>query len=245
MTQLNRPYRARRRHWNVEELKALIPGSAGDLGERVESVDRARLWTDLVAEYDARFLQRELMRRASGRYSHEFLAFIEAWALDEEKHADGLCHVYCAVCGEDAGSVQSRLKSRQPDFASFSSILDDEFRLAVLFAYDEAMSTRGYGEDIPFYASLGPPAIEALLRHLRADEAIHYANAVDLLAYRHRHRAEDVRAAMDEIVELDAHQDAYQGTFVLDHATDQFSRTTMRTVGDKVAAVIERRLTAR
>ncbi len=200
-----------------------------------------RLWMDLVAEYDARLLQAELLRRGT-HYSVEFHAFLDAWALDEEKHAEGLMKLYSLVCREPLDSVQERLALRCGDFEGLEPILDDEFQLAVLFAYDEAMSTRGYSDDIPFYGSLGPPAFRELLHHLKNDEAVHYANAVDLLATRYLGRAGDVPGVMKEIIRLDATQETYKGTFVLDHATSQFTEEQMHQVGASVEAVIVRRL---
>lgn len=243
------PYMPRRRDWDLDSLMTPVLGrdvrptgeSATSNGASIES----RLWTDLVAEYDARLLEAELGRRAAHRtapFSSEFGLFLDAWALDEEKHAEGLARLYCLVMDVERAELDARLAERQGDFSSFEAILDDEFKLAVLFAYDEAMSTRGYSEDIPFYASLGPPAFETLLRHLKNDEAVHYANAVELLAHRFADRAGDVPAAMAEIVELDQAQESYQGTFILDHATAQFSSEQMHKVGDSVGAAIVRRL---
>ncbi len=206
-----------------------------------------RLWMDLVAEYDARLLEAELARRAALRgqpYSAEFMLFLGAWALDEAKHASGLATLYCLVTGVARPDLDDRLRARAGKFAGFDEILDDEFQLAVLFAYDEAMSTRGYSEDIPFYASLGPPAFEELLRHLKNDEAVHYANAVELLAARFSDRVDEVPAVMGAIVELDVQQESYEGTFVLDHVSAEFTVEQMHQVGASVGAAIVRRLDA-
>lgn len=204
-----------------------------------------RLWMDLVAEYDARLLEAELARRATRRgqpYSPEFMLFLEAWALDEAKHASGLAMLYRLVTGVGQAELDERLGARTGQFGAFDEILDDEFQLAVLFAYDEAMSTRGYSDDIPFYASLGPPAFASLLRHLKNDEAVHYANAVELLSTRFSDRVDEVPGVMAKIVDLDVHQETYEGTFVLDHVSAEFTVDQMRRVGASVSAAIVRKL---
>ena len=204
-----------------------------------------RLWLDLVAEYDARLLEAELGRRAAERgeaYSDAFGLFLGAWALDEAKHASGLASLYRLVMGVTEQELDERLGQRTGNFQAMGELLDDEFKLAVLFAYDEAMSTRGYSADIPFYASLGPPAFETLLRHLKNDEATHYANAVELLGAEFPGRSEEVPSVMARIIDLHAAQESYQATFILDHVSADFTKEELREVGKRVSAAIQRRL---
>lgn len=239
------PYRPIRRAWSLGAIQEsagpeapLTPAPGGAEG---------RVWADLVAEYDARLLMDELVTR--GPHSPGMEHFLAAWAADEERHTDGLTWLYCRAFGVDPAEVGERLASRAGRFDSFEGFLDDEFRLATMVAYDEAMSTHGYGADLPFYSSLGRTGAEraayaSLLRELRADEAMHYRNAVELLAEQHADRAGEVAGVMDEVIALDAAQDEYQGAFLLDHASDQFSEGSMRRVGRAVAGTIERRLAA-
>lgn len=230
-----------RRDWSASDLLADVrPEHVTCAADEVAEVEQ-RIWTDLVAEYDARILQAELLSR-SASFTPEFLGFLDAWAADEEHHANGLLRLYSLVIGEPESDVAARLAERRGDFAPMEAWLDDEFRLAVLFAYDEAMSTTGYGEDIPFYASLGPPEFGTLLRELKNDEAMHYRNALELLVHRHADRADDVAGVMNEIVAFDAGQTEYRATFVLDHATSQFSSEMMERVGRNVAAALERHM---
>ncbi|MEM6674059.1 MAG: hypothetical protein AAF726_14535 [Planctomycetota bacterium] len=234
-------YAIARRDWSAQAL--LAPVTSQDIRCTPDEAreHEPRIWTDLVAEYDARLLQAELLGRATA-FSPEFLRFLDAWAEDEEHHSNGLLRLYSLVTREPEDAVRERLAERRGDFSAMDSWLDDEFLLLVLFAYDEAMSTHGYGEDIPFYASLGPPAFETLLREMKNDEALHYANAMRVLAANHAHRAADVAGAMDRIVAFDADQDEYRATFVLDHATSQFSAEQMEKVGASVRAALERRM---
>lgn len=181
-------------------------------------------------------LQAELLRRGGG--SAAFGAFLVAWAADEEKHALGLRWPYGRVF--DDRDTDERLESRQSAFDGLDSFLDDPFRLAVMLAYDEAMSAHGYGADIPFYTSLAASDAEsvafgALLRELRADEAMHDRNAIELIATNHADRIEDVQGAVDEVVALEGAGGEYRGSFLLDHASDQFSSDAMIRTGSAAA----------
>lgn len=241
------PYLPRRRSWDLGVLMDPVRASEVRCTRAQAAEFEPRLWMDLVAEYDARLLEAELARRApklEQPFSEDFGLFLGAWALDEEKHASGLASLYRLVMGVSQADLDERLSSRSGNFRGFDELLDDEFQLSVLFAYDEAMSTRGYSEDIPFYASLGPPAFETLLRHLKNDEAVHYANAVDLLVTRFADRVDEVPTVMAKIVELDLHQESYEGTFVLDHVSSDFTAHQMRQVGASVSAAIVRRMSA-
>ena len=89
--------------------------------------------------------------------------------------------------------MSPRLHSESPDgeegdFRAVESLFDGEFEVLVLLAYDEAMSTAGYGEGYPLLSLLGPASFGQLLRELKNDEATHYRNAVELLALAHSDR---------------------------------------------------------
>ncbi len=234
-------YVPRQREWSLE---ALFEGvSAADVTCSVEDATAAepRLWIDLAAEWDARLLLAHLVEGDRG-FSEEFHAFLRVWAEDEERHTEGLLRLYSLVTGEPPGSVRSRLMARKGDFRAVESLFDGEFEVLVLLAYDEAMSTAGYGEDIPFYRSLGPAPFGQLLRELKNDEAMHYRNAVELLALAHSDRLAEVPDVMARAVRFDEGQEEYRATFVLDHATDQFDAARMERVGEAVVRTIQRRM---
>lgn len=237
---------ATRRDWDLDDVlpeSLVTPVGAGPVAS---AEHEPRVFQDLVAEYDARLLEAELL--GSGRdFSAPFQEFLSAWAADEEKHTDALDRLYRGAFGLDRESLTSRLRARRGDFAPLASFLDDEFKLGVMLAYDEAMSTHGYGADIPFYESLGRSSAQSgafaqVLRELKNDEATHYKNAVELLALGHRGRGGEVARVMEEIVAHDAAQEEYRATFLLDHATDQFDASMMARVGRAVTRTLERRL---
>ena len=237
------PFVPMQRSWSVA---ALFEGLGRDSVTCAPAEARAaepRLWIDLAAEWDARLLEAFILERDRS-LSADFHAFLEAWARDEERHTEGLLRLYSLVTGEDQASVRGRLMERRGDFRPVEPLLEDEFQLLVLLAYDEAMSTAGYREDIPFYQSLGPAAFGRLLRELKNDEAVHYRNAVELLVLAHSDRVEEVPRAVERVVRFDEAQAEYQATFVLDHATDQFDAATMERVGRSVVRAIQRRMRA-
>lgn len=237
---------ATRRSWDLDDVlpeSLVAPSGAGPVASHEHE---PRVFQDLVAEYDARLLEAELLTRATG-LSVPFREFLSAWAADEKKHTDALDRLYRGAFDADREPLLGRLRARRGDFAPLASFLDDEFKLGVMLAYDEAMSTHGYGADIAFYESLGrsdaqSSAFAQVLRELKNDEATHYKNAVELLALRHRGRGGEVAPVMEQIVAHDAAQEEYRATFLLDHATDQFDASMMARVGRAVTRTLERRL---
>lgn len=240
------PAWALRRSWDLDAVlpeSLVTPEGAGPFAPEEHE---ARVFQDLVAEYDARLLETELLRRDS-TLSGPFSEFLAAWAADEAKHTDALQRLYRGAFGVDRAALDERLAPREGDFAPLEPYLDDEFKLGVMLAYDEAMSAHGYGEDVPFYRSLGRDdgqraAFAALLEELRLDEARHCKNAVELLVQNHAGRGHEVAGVMAEIVAHDAAQKEYRATFLLDHASEQFDEETMRKIGTTIVRTLERRL---
>jgi len=234
-------YVPRQRQWSLEALFEGVSAAEVTCSKEDAIAAEPRLWLDLAAEWDARLLQAHLVEGDRG-FSQEFHAFLRVWAEDEEQHTEGLLRLYSLVTGEPSDSVRSRLMAREGDFRAVESLFDGEFEVLVLLAYDEAMSTAGYGEDIPFYRSLGPASFGRLLRELKNDEAMHYRNAVELLVLAHSDRLAEVPEVVARAVKFDEAQEEYRATFVLDHATDQFDGARMERVGASVVRTIQRRM---
>ncbi len=229
------------RRWSVSELFEGVTAADVTCSEQDLRAAEPRLWIDLAAEWDARLLEAHILEAERG-FSPEFHAFLEVWAADEEQHTEGLLRLYSLVTGEREDAVRGRLGARAGDFRSVEPLLGSEFEVLVLLAYDEAMSTAAYGDDIPFYRSLGPASFGKLLRELKNDEAMHYRNAVELLVHAHSDRVDDVPAVVERVVQFDEAQEEYRATFVLDHATDQFDGAEMERVGRSVVGAIQRRM---
>ena len=126
----------------------MAPAGAGPVASHEHE---PRVFQDLVAEYDARLLEAGDPRSRSPRRPSGVPLGVGGGR--GEAHGRARPAVRGAF-GADRESLASRLRARRGDFAPLASFLDDEFKLGVMLA-DEAMSTHGYGADIPFYESLG------------------------------------------------------------------------------------------
>ena len=60
------------------------------------------------------------------------------------KDTDALDRLYWGAFDADREPLLGRLRARRGDFAPLASFLDDEFKLGVMLAYDEAMSTAAW-----------------------------------------------------------------------------------------------------
>lgn len=176
-------------------------------------------WFDLCAEWDSRHLHRHLHERGD-EYTPEFLAFEEAWYADEINHAEGFLALHCLLFGEQRDGVIARLEAREPEFDELGRFFGDEFRLALLFAYDELATTRAYRLDVALYERLGHPVFRDWIRRLLRDEGYHHANAVEVIRRRHAHRMDEVAKHVGEFVEWDSGGHDYRATFLFDHEWD-------------------------
>ncbi|MEZ6195685.1 MAG: hypothetical protein R3F20_08135 [Planctomycetota bacterium] len=188
-------------------------------------------WFDICAEYDARNLHRHL---AAGGvdFSPEFRAFEEAWYRDEMNHYRGFLELYCRLYGADADEVAARVAAREPEFEPIDRFLDDEFRLAALFAYDELATTRAYFVDFELYRRMTDPRLMRFIRLLVRDESFHYQNAVAVLRHRHADRLAELPSVVDEFVRFDLGGHRYRGTFLFDHDWEHIDRDFFRENGE-------------
>jgi hypothetical protein len=227
----------RKRNWNAVE--ALLP-LRGKI--RIPPDDRdgfeKELWNDLCSEYDSlHFYRHALSSRLEP--SLEFREFLDAWRDDESNHAEGFLHLYLECFSADAAGIRRRLEARASDFSKLSWFFEDEFRLCLLIAYDERATTVSYHLDRTFYRELGGPVLENWIARVRADEALHLANLVNLIRYRHHARIPEARKVMERIVELDVDQSSYAGTFVLDHTGSPFNPEMLRGCADRIINKLE------
>ena len=221
-------------------------------GDEAESL-RGFLWFDLCAEYDATHLH-SYIQRSPERYSDDFLAFENIWWRDEMIHFEGFRLLYSLLYGESPSDIQARLDERVPDFGPLESFFGDEFRLCLLFAYDELATTRAYHEDFAVYRRFGSDAVLRWIRHVTRDESFHYQNAVRLVRDRHAHRLTEIATHVADFVTHDLGDHAYRATFLFDHDGEGFSHEFCRENGRLLVErlgrpgdvdVLERRLRAR
>jgi hypothetical protein len=167
------------------------------------------LWHDMVSEYDARHLSR-FYREAGPPLSDAFFAVEADWAGDEDYHFQGFLAVNRFLFGFD----EDELAERGCDFAPMAHLLEDEFSLCVLGAYDEAATVFAYQAYAPLYAHLGPEFM-AFMRRVIADEGRHYHSFLVLARDGFPERVGECEAVLDRIQACETGE--YRGTFLLDH----------------------------
>ncbi|WP_245311580.1 MULTISPECIES: hypothetical protein [Bradyrhizobium] len=230
-----------RRNWNPKELfNALTPA----MFTAEPSAIRARwdkLWPDLYTEYDARYLKQELADR-NLIATDEAAAFLDAWAIDEERHTDGFIRIIELVAHGSERDLRERLDARPHDFGPITEHLTDEFSLMVMIAFDEMCTCRAYAAEKPFYDGLGNTKFHHWLREVIADEAVHSMNAVNVIRARYRDRIGQVGPILDSLIRASANL-RYSGTFVLDYFGTVYSKeliansrlATMRNIAKPLA----------
>ncbi|MCB9831295.1 MAG: hypothetical protein H6807_02385 [Planctomycetes bacterium] len=222
-------WRPRQSHWNARDLFSHLRSEDIALGAAERENLRSFFWFDLCAEWDAQHLHRLLQDRRPV-FSDDFLAFEEAWYEDEINHAEGFLRLYSLLYDESETDIRVRLANREPDFGPIASFLDDEFDLALLFAYDELATMRAYRIDMLLYARFRLPAAMTWIRRLLRDETYHHKNGFDLVLRHHAHRLDEVDDRIDDFLDHDETDRRYRATFLFDHEwahikPDFFART--------------------
>ncbi|MGY4399425.1 hypothetical protein [Bradyrhizobium sp. USDA 3315] len=211
-----------RRNWSPKEL---FNGLTPAMFTAEPSAVRARwekLWPDLYTEYDARYLKQELATR-NLVVTDEAAAFLNAWAIDEERHTDGFIRIIELVANESEKDLRERLDARPHDFGPIIEHLKDEFSLMVMIAFDEMCTCRAYAAEKPFYDGLGNKTFHLWLREVIADEAVHSMNAVNVIRARYRDRIGQVGPILDNLIRASDNL-RYCGTFVLDYFGTVYSK---------------------
>ncbi|MGY4567960.1 MULTISPECIES: hypothetical protein [Bradyrhizobium] len=211
-----------RRNWSPKEL---FNGLTPTMFTAEPSAVRARwdkLWPDLYTEYDARYLKQELAIR-NLVVTDEAAAFLNAWAIDEERHTDGFIRIIELVANDSEKDLRERLDVRPHDFGPIIEHLKDEFSLMVMIAFDEMCTCRAYAAEKPFYDGLGNKTFHLWLREVIADEAVHSMNAVNVIRARYRDRIGQVGPILDNLIRASDNL-RYCGTFVLDYFGTVYSK---------------------
>lgn len=227
-------YTSKSRPWNALELLAPISSDMIMLSQDARDAVEPQLWKDLTSEYDAEHFC-VMLEDSRLAFSDEFISFEKVWRRDEYNHYLGFRRIYSMFYGESEAAITRRLEERKPDFSDIREFFEDEFKLCILLAYDEHVTTQAFNEDIEFYRELGIPEFNQWIRLVKGDEAIHYMNALRVAQTRHRHRLAEAAALLDYILDLDLSGE-YKATFVLDHKghpfTDDMLRESKQTVLD-------------
>ncbi len=183
-----------------------------------------KLWKDLYTEYDARHLYRAIHNRCLIRTS-EFKRYLKDWVNDEARHTEGFIFLMVSILGENKQNLEDKLEQRKHDFSQIDSILCNEFRLLTAIGFDELVTCRAYAEDRGFYHQFDVQELNGWLRHLIADEAVHFQNAVYILKRCHSHRLNEVKSVLDDLLGVRNIKSEYQytGTFIMDYFGDEYT----------------------
>src|SRR5918999_4649257 len=176
------------------------------------------LWFDMISEFDARVLNTYLDRKLTS-FNQDFLARKSEWLLDENNHFHGF-RLINEVLGTPLDEIATVYK-REGDFSLIDHLLQDEFSAALVLAYDEIVTTRGYIGDLHIYDQFHPQ-VGRFIRLVIADEAQHYSKFMNFIRQQYSHRLDEVPGRVQEIRAMDG-QRPYRATFVLDHIEDVFS----------------------
>lgn len=200
------------RYPTSDEIRRSIEPYAQRLSaeEKVQLEDVLR-W-DLLSEFDARFFSTHL-RSLGIEFTPAFDEIEREWARDEERHYHVFRAAYDTVIGMNA-EFEAELEAREANFAPIAHLLEDEFSIACLGAYDELATVRAFRANIANYDKLGPE-FGKIVRRVIADEARHYHGFLTVLKTEHGHRADEAGATIRRIRETEG--TAYGNTFVLDH----------------------------
>lgn len=216
-------------------LDPALPGLSHD---ELESL----LWIDSCSEYDGRNLYAHLTPRLPG-FSAGFRRMFSRWHRDEQDHYLGLRHLYCCLTGEAPEALDARMADRPVDFTAIEPFLAEEFTILVALAYDELVTVQAYKKDYWIYDKLGHPAIGEWIRKVNREEARHYLYALRLLVAEHGHRAGEVPALVEKLIDYDEGRNDYKATFLLDHwdGDTYFQSDDLRRCGETLCRQVSQR----
>ena len=243
MTGLSDPmkhWRPRQKHWSARSLLNDLKVEDCDLSSHDIDQLRDYFWVDLCAEWDSRYLHQELLHRGRN-FSPQFHEFESAWYQDEINHGDGFLVFYSRLFGEPESAVEKRLSQRRADFSLVEEFLEDEFSIALLFAYDELATIRAYHLDLALYDQLGPSICKTWIRQLIRDESYHHRNGFELAVSNKSYEEERAFELIDSFLAYDSKQLPYRATFIFDHAWSHVDATFFRDTAEILEKLLRRK----
>lgn len=138
------------------------------------------LWNDLCSEYDAENFCNYL--KGSGvKLSNDFKSFEYVWRRDEFNHYLGFKQIYSLLYDVTEDDIVKEMKRRPVNFEPIKPMLQDEFKICLLIAYDEIATTKNYASEYEFYTSFGPANFLRWVKNVTRDEAYHFNNCMELI----------------------------------------------------------------
>ncbi len=207
--------------WSSEELlskidKRQILLSSADLAKYYN-----HLFNQLQAESDSSNLYKELLLNHS--ISNDLRKFLDVWYPEELNHAEGFYKMLNIFFEEKVQDVKRRIESnhKESDFKRLQTFINDEFKLCVLFAYDEYATLMDY-KKMSFYKLVGPPELVEWVTKVMKDEARHFVNLVKLIHHNYQNRTHETADVLNQILDIERSLKDYHFTFLLDHPHRDF-----------------------
>ncbi|MFJ2365423.1 ferritin-like domain-containing protein [Pseudomonas sp. NPDC087697] len=179
------------------------------------------LFDSIITEYDARRLYWYL----ETQYTDHFPILVEVlnpWLRDEIDHAYGFALIYSSYTGIPLDQVTLEAEIRKPDFSIISPIANDAFKLLIMLAYDEIITTHVYHRSIAKYDQFDSQQLSTWIRKAKKDEIMHFFSFVQKAKELFPDRINEIPSILEEIFDIDFEKESYSGTFVLDHNTPDF-----------------------
>jgi hypothetical protein len=217
------------RPWNSVSLIGHIDKNLVILPAEIIKQVQQTFWENLCSEYDAENFC-VFLEKACIPLSPEFKAFEYVWRRDELNHFLGFKYIYSIFYEMSFEAIDTELKNRPVDFNPLQSMLEDEFKICLLLAYDEISTTKSYASDYNFYASIGPEEFLKWIHLVARDEAYHFHNCMELIGKNYYHRISEIPKLVDQFVAWDLSRNEYKGTFVLDH--ESYNADFLQSCGD-------------
>ena len=217
--------------WSSHELIGQIQRNDIRLDSNMISEMKDGLWNDLCSEYDAENFCNYL--KTSGiKLSSDFKSFEYVWRRDELNHYLGFRQIYSLLYDISEDEITREVKSRTVNFEPLKSMLQDEFKICLLIAYDEIATTKNYASEYEFYTSFGPINFLRWVKNVTRDEAYHFNNCMELIGKNFKNRISEIPKLVDYFIDWDLNGGAYHGTFVLDHDGPYFTNEVLNACGD-------------
>lgn len=194
---------------------------------------RKLFWKDLCSEYDAENFCKYL-ENSHINLSDDFKSFEFVWRRDEFNHYLGFRHIYSICFGVSKEEISNKVIKRSVDFEPILGLLEDEFKICLLLAYDEIATTKAYSTDFDKYKTLGHKNFLTWIKRVTRDESYHFHNCMQLIGKNHRNRISELPRLVDKFIEWDLGENAYKGTFVLDHDSEYFSKSFLIDCGNVI-----------
>lgn len=196
-------------------------------------------YDSIITEYDARRLYWHLKNHYSN-YFPRLIDVLDPWLRDEMDHAYGFARIYSSYTGIPLDQVVLEAETRCTDFSILDPITNDAFKLLVMLAYDEIITTHVYHRSIGKYDQFESPQLSAWIRKAKKDESEHFFSFINKAKELFPERKRETLTILEEIFNIDFEKQNYSGTFVLDHNTPDFPITKQEIKDMIIPAIVKK-----